>query len=81
MAAPKKPLRVIEPPATGPVVLAPPVLQASDSSVDYTCGNCGTVLMHAEEGQVRNLQIHCQKCGSYNSTLRPVPINAVGPAE
>jgi predicted RNA-binding Zn-ribbon protein involved in translation (DUF1610 family) len=62
------PLKTIEAPATGPVVGAPPVLEASDHTVDYTCGNCGTLLMHAEENQVHNLQIHCLVCGSYNAT-------------
>jgi DNA-directed RNA polymerase subunit RPC12/RpoP len=50
------------------VVSAPPVLIASTHTVDYTCSKCDTVLMHAEEGQVRNLLIHCTECGSYNST-------------
>jgi predicted RNA-binding Zn-ribbon protein involved in translation (DUF1610 family) len=50
-------------------VSAPPVLIASAHTVDYTCGKCGTVLMHAEENQVHNLLIHCSVCGSYNSTV------------
>jgi DNA-directed RNA polymerase subunit RPC12/RpoP len=62
------PLKIIAAPAVGPVVSAPPVLKASDHTVDYTCGNCGTLLMHAEEDQVHNLHIHCLVCGSYNST-------------
>jgi hypothetical protein len=62
------PLRVVPAPATGPVVSAPPVLQASAHSADYACGNCGTLLLHAEEGHIRNLQIHCMHCGSYNTT-------------
>jgi DNA-directed RNA polymerase subunit RPC12/RpoP len=62
------PLKIIAAPAVGPVVSAPPVLKASDHTVDYTCGNCGTLLMHAEEDQVHNLHIHCLACGSYNST-------------
>ena len=51
-----------------PVVSAPPLLDASSHTIDYVCGHCGTVLMHAEEGQVHNLLIHCLACGSYNST-------------
>ena len=51
-----------------PIVLrAPPVLIASYHSVDYTCGRCSTVLLHAEEGQVRGFLIHCTQCGTYNS--------------
>jgi predicted RNA-binding Zn-ribbon protein involved in translation (DUF1610 family) len=47
---------------------APPTIVASEHSVDYTCGTCGTVLLHAEEGQIFGLTIHCTQCGSYNST-------------
>jgi len=50
------------------VITAPPVLNASDHTVDFTCGKCGTVLMRAEEHQVFNVTIQCAVCGSYNST-------------
>jgi hypothetical protein len=46
-------LKIVTAPATGIVLDAPPVLIASDHSVDYTCGRCSTILLHAEEGQVR----------------------------
>jgi DNA-directed RNA polymerase subunit RPC12/RpoP len=49
-------------------VNAPPTIVASVHSVDYTCGTCRTVLLHAEEGQIYGLTIHCTQCGSYNST-------------
>jgi hypothetical protein len=52
-------LKVVAAPATGPVVSAPPVLTASDHTIDYAWGNCGVVLLHAEDGQVHNLVIHC----------------------
>ena len=45
-------LKVVTAPATGLVLHAPPVLAASDHSVDYTCGRCGTILLHAEENHV-----------------------------
>jgi len=61
-------LKLIEAPKLGAVVTAPPVIIASTHTVDYCCGHCGTVLMHAEPGQINNLLIHCTKCGSYNST-------------
>lgn len=61
-------LTVIEKPATGRAVNAPPVLNASSHTIEYCCGRCGTVLLHAEAGQVHNLLIHCTQCGSYNST-------------
>jgi predicted RNA-binding Zn-ribbon protein involved in translation (DUF1610 family) len=61
-------LKVLPAPAIGKVLDAPPVLTASEHSVDYTCGRCGTVLLHADEGQVHGVLIHCKNCGSYNST-------------
>jgi DNA-directed RNA polymerase subunit RPC12/RpoP len=61
-------LKVIPSPGMGHVVEAPPVLMASDHSVDYTCGHCGTILLHASEDQVHGLLIHCRQCGSYNAT-------------
>ena len=46
------PLKVIvTAPAVGVVLDAPPVLTASEHSVDYTCGRCGTVLLHADEAK------------------------------
>lgn len=63
---PKESLQVIAAPATGPVVDAPPVLVASRHTVNYQCGQCETVLMHAEPGQVQNLVIRCRECGTYN---------------
>jgi DNA-directed RNA polymerase subunit RPC12/RpoP len=39
-----------------------------DHSVDYVCGNCGTVLLHAEDGLMHNLLILCTDCGARNST-------------
>ena len=74
MSAPQKPqnpkvrLKVIRAPSVGAVVSAPPVLIASNHSVDYACGHCNTILMHADQGQVHNLVIHCTQCGSYNTT-------------
>jgi DNA-directed RNA polymerase subunit RPC12/RpoP len=61
-------LKVVHAPATGIVLDAPPVLNASDHSVDYTCGRCGTTLLHAEENQVHGVLLRCANCGSYNST-------------
>jgi DNA-directed RNA polymerase subunit RPC12/RpoP len=47
---------------------APPVLRASDHSVDYVCGRCETVLLHAEQNQIHGVVIRCTTCGAYNST-------------
>ena len=60
-------LKVVHAPAVGVVLDAPPVLRASDQSVDYTCGRCDTVLLHAEENQVHGVLLRCANCGSYNS--------------
>jgi DNA-directed RNA polymerase subunit RPC12/RpoP len=68
MAARKISLKIVIAPAIGHVLEAPPMLTASDHSVDYTCGHCGTPLLHAEENQVHGLLIRCANCGSYNST-------------
>jgi predicted RNA-binding Zn-ribbon protein involved in translation (DUF1610 family) len=61
-------LKLVTAPSKGIALKAPPVLFASDHSVDYTCGQCGTILLHAEENQVHGVLIHCANCGSYNST-------------
>jgi predicted RNA-binding Zn-ribbon protein involved in translation (DUF1610 family) len=68
MATRKISLKVITAPATGAVLDAPPILHGTDQSVDYTCGKCGTILLHAEENRVHSVVIHCGNCGSYNST-------------
>ena len=61
-------LKVINAPASGLVLDAPPILKEVDQSVDYTCGHCGAILLHAEEGRVHSIVIHCANCGSYNLT-------------
>jgi len=68
MIARKVALRVVTAPPVGIVMEAPPVLMASEHSVDYTCGSCGTILLHADQGQVHGVLIHCTSCGTYNST-------------
>jgi hypothetical protein len=68
MTTPQVALKVIVAPSTGHVVGAPPVLMASQHSVDFTCGSCRTILLHADYSQVYGLLIHCKNCGSYNAT-------------
>jgi hypothetical protein len=65
---PRVSLRLVDHPRTGSVVTAPPILIASTHTVDYCCAHCSTVLMHADRGQIHNLIIKCNECGSYNST-------------
>ena len=62
-------LKVITAPATGIVLDAPPVLRASEHSIDFTCGRCGIILLHADAYQVHGVLIRCSACGSYNSTV------------
>jgi hypothetical protein len=61
-------LKVVVAPKIAVLLEAPPVLKASEHSVDYTCGRSGTILLHAEENQVHGVLIRCNDCGSYNST-------------
>ena len=68
MISRKMALQVVAAPTVGVVLEAPPRLMASERSVDYTCGRCGTVVLHADEGQVHGVLIRCTNCGSYNST-------------
>ena len=67
-ANPRSILALVPSPFTGRALDAPPVLIASTHTTDFVCGKCATVLMHAEEGQVHSLYIHCMTCGSYNAT-------------
>ena len=61
-------LKVVTPPFAGRVLEVPPVLNASDHTVDFLCGNCGALLMQAEHGNFHNVTIHCLACGSFNNT-------------
>ena len=38
------------------------------NSIDYACGHCDTIFMHADQDQINNLVIYCTLCGSYNTT-------------
>jgi hypothetical protein len=60
-------LIVVELPLGGRVVDAPPLLLTSTHTVDYCCGSCGTVLMHANDEMAHSVRAHCSRCGSYNS--------------
>ena len=61
-------LKIIAAPASGLGLDAPPILKEIDQSVDYICGQCGTILRPAEENRVHSIEIHCGNCGAYNST-------------
>jgi hypothetical protein len=59
-------LKLVTAPSKGIALKAPPVLFASDHSVDYTCGQCGTILLHAEEN-------HVIQCGTADRIIRRTP--------
>ena len=61
-------LKVVEALPPGVVWTLRPFLGQRSHSVDYTCGKCETILLHAEAHQVRGIQIHCANCGAFNST-------------
>jgi hypothetical protein len=59
-------LKVIPPPSTGYVVSAPPAIIVSEHSNYYTCGQCGTVLVVADDNQIHGIIVRCRECGRYN---------------
>jgi predicted RNA-binding Zn-ribbon protein involved in translation (DUF1610 family) len=69
MKNPTRKLRVVEATGLEHTVDAPPILVASSHTIDFLCGNCGTILMHAEDDQVHGLFIHCTQCGACNATV------------
>ena len=68
MDNPQRRLRVVEAKGIENSVNAPPILYASSHTIDFVCGNCGAVLLHAEDDQVHGLFIRCTKCESLNTT-------------
>jgi DNA-directed RNA polymerase subunit RPC12/RpoP len=65
--APMKRLVRVDKPAEGkPLIRAPPVVQVSSHTTYYLCAGCGTLLVIADEGQLKHLAIHCRICGAYN---------------
>ena len=60
---------VPEPPEKTRTVIESKVTPAfkGEGDIDYICGNCGVVLAEKiRQGQIRNIVIHCPKCGQYN---------------
>jgi DNA-directed RNA polymerase subunit RPC12/RpoP len=44
-------------------------VQGSLEDIEYTCGNCGRVLMRGvAPGQVINVVLRCPRCGQFNDT-------------
>ena len=63
-----KTLKVVSAPLVEAVPRAPPALEMPNPTVEFTCGNCGAVLLRGEEGKVYPPVVLCNSCGSYNST-------------
>ena len=63
-------LKVVPAPLIELVPRAPPALELPNQSltVEFTCGNCGAVLIRADEEKGYPLVVLCSSCGSYNST-------------
>ena len=59
-------LHVVEAPASGSAMHAPPPLILSANGTRYRCGRCGTVLAIAEFGALKGFVIHCGRCDRYN---------------
>ncbi len=59
-------LRVIPPPGVGHVVPAPPPITVAENTNHYLCGQCGTLLVIADDDQVHGLIVRCRECGRYN---------------
>jgi hypothetical protein len=69
MDNPQRTLRVVEATGIEHSANAPPILCASSHTIDFVCGNCGVVLLHAEDDQVHGLFIRCTQCESLNTTV------------
>ena len=64
----QKTLKVVPAPLVEAVPSAPPALELANPTVEFTCGNCGAVLIRGDEEKVHPLVVLCNSCGSYNST-------------
>jgi predicted RNA-binding Zn-ribbon protein involved in translation (DUF1610 family) len=60
----KLPLTAVRNLAAGKTLAAPPVLNASSNTLAFTCAQCGTVLLEAEQGQIHGVVIECTNCGA-----------------
>jgi predicted RNA-binding Zn-ribbon protein involved in translation (DUF1610 family) len=69
MDNPQRRLRILKDPGNGPIIHAPPVIAYESHTIDFLCGACGTVLMHAHHNQpLHHALIHCTECGAINAT-------------
>ena len=72
------PLRPILMPRARHIISAPPVLIASTNTVDYICGDCGTVLMDQSRDKST---ISSSIAGHADRTIRPMHKTKTDPAQ
>ena len=72
----RKKLRVIPEPKKGTRAVlekdsqTEPVIFKGSGGLDLQCGSCEAILAKGvAEGQLRNLVLHCNQCGSYNEIV------------
>jgi DNA-directed RNA polymerase subunit RPC12/RpoP len=46
--------------------LAPSPITVTAETNRYVCGQCGTLLVIADDDQVHGLVVRCRECGRYN---------------
>jgi DNA-directed RNA polymerase subunit RPC12/RpoP len=59
-------LRLIEAPKTGAIMEAPPPIVISNDGARYRCGRCGSVLLIAELGSLKDFVVRCRRCNRCN---------------
>jgi DNA-directed RNA polymerase subunit RPC12/RpoP len=59
-------LRVIPRPSIGYVTSAPPPITVTPNANQYLCGECGTLLVIADDDEIHGLIVRCRECGRYN---------------
>ena len=63
-ALPQRTLKVIRAPLVETLPSAPPALELPNPTVEFTCGNCGAILIRGDEEKVYPLVVLCNSCGS-----------------
>jgi hypothetical protein len=59
-------LRLVAAPRGGGAIEAPPTVIMAAEGTRYRCGRCGTVLVIAESGALKDFTVHCRRCDRYN---------------
>ena len=54
------------PPGVLQCLEAPPTVILTADGTRYRCGRCGTVLVIAESGALKDFVVHCRRCDRYN---------------